>query len=66
KQLLSEAQSQLSLALAERDARVHQLEGTVGQLQQTIRRMESSYFWRFRSVLAACKHTLLNTHPLKG
>ncbi|HEV3007289.1 MAG TPA: glycosyltransferase [Pirellulales bacterium] len=68
-QLLSQAQrrlAQANQALAEHDARVNHLEGTVWQLQQSIRRMESSYFWRFRSLLAACKHALLNALPLKG
>lgn len=49
------------LLLSERDAQLRHLEGGVDELVRQMQRMESSYFWRFRSVLAGCKRGLLRT-----
>jgi len=44
--------------LADREARLCYLEGAAERLSDTVRRMESSYFWKLRQVLANCKHAL--------
>ena len=44
--------------LADREARLCYLEGAAERLSDTVRRMESSYFWKLRRVLANCKHAL--------
>lgn len=49
------------LLLAERDAQLRHLEGAVDDLVRQMQRMESSYFWRLRGVLAGCKRGLLRT-----
>jgi hypothetical protein len=45
--------------LADREARLCYLEGAAERLSETVRRMESSYFWKLRRMLANCKHALL-------
>ncbi|HJT35012.1 MAG TPA: glycosyltransferase [Pirellulales bacterium] len=70
-QKLSQAQQDLAewkqalanthLLLAERDAQLRHLESMVEDLSRQMQRMESSYFWKLRSVLADCKRGLLRT-----
>lgn len=55
----SEAELLLARAnqiLADREARLCYVEGAAGRLSETISRMESSYFWKLRRLLANCKH----------
>lgn len=53
-----EALGTVRLLLADRDAHVRHLEITIANLSQAIRRMESSYFWKVRAVLAGCKRAI--------
>ena len=48
-----------SRLLVEREAQLRHMEGVAGQYLDTIRRMESSYFWKSRKLLAGCKHKML-------
>jgi len=45
--------------IAEREAQVRQLEAFAQHQAETIRRMEASYFWKSRKLLAGCKHKVL-------
>lgn len=57
-----EMETELSRAgwlIAEREAQVRQLEAFAQHQAETIRRMESSYFWKSRQLLAGCKHQVL-------
>jgi hypothetical protein len=57
-QELTLVKRQLSEALqttADREAKIHHLDLTATHLSQVIERMESSYFWRCRKLLATCK-----------
>ena len=51
----------LRLVLAERDAQIRHLEVTAAEFSQAMRRMESSYFWKVRGLLAGCKRGVLKT-----
>jgi glycosyltransferase involved in cell wall biosynthesis len=58
---LAETENRLTLGnqiRAERDSRLKELEAVAAQLVETLRRMESSYFWKFRTVLRNCKHAV--------
>ena len=41
------------------EARLKETEALTAQLEETLRRMESSYFWKFRNLLRDCKHAAL-------
>ncbi|HEX5446522.1 MAG TPA: glycosyltransferase [Pirellulales bacterium] len=56
-----EALAQTRRLLHERDAEVRRLELVSAHLAQTIERMQSSYFWKARGVLAGCKRGLVHT-----
>ena len=57
-----EMQTELDRAhclIAERESQLRQLEAFAQHQAETIRRMESSYFWKSRKLLAGCKRHVL-------
>ncbi|HQU45885.1 MAG TPA: glycosyltransferase [Pirellulales bacterium] len=63
-QRVTETETQLTATnelLVERDARLKETEAVAAQLADQLRRMESSYFWKARTLLRDCKHAAVRS-----